>query len=187
VAGDRACGMLMERARQAFAVACVGWVNAFNPVLIVVGGTLAERQGERWLGTARAAVESSAFRAPAARVRIVPAQLGDDVGLVGAWPLVAQRRGDPTWREKRPGHSPGKDPAARAPQPTAPSLPPGPTEPSTCPAASSRDSIPRCTNASEAAWLSRPPSLRHAAALSRSQSGHRPTRTARRVIERSAS
>jgi glucokinase len=113
VAGDRACGMLMERARQAFAVACVGWVNAFNPVLIVVGGTLAERQGERWLGTARAAVESSAFRAPAARVRIVPAQLGDDVGLVGAWPLVAQRRGDPTWREKRPGHSPGKDPGSQ--------------------------------------------------------------------------
>lgn len=104
LAGDRACEFLMERARRAFAVACVGWVNAFNPALIVVGGTLAERQGERWLGAARAAVESSALRAPAARVRIVPAQLGDDVGLVGAWPLVAQRRCDPAWREKRPGH-----------------------------------------------------------------------------------
>ncbi len=101
VAGDRACELLMRRARQAFAVACVGWVNAFNPELIVVGGTLAERQGERWLGTARAAVEATAFRAPAARVRIVPAQLGDDVGLVGAWPLVAQRIGDASWREKR--------------------------------------------------------------------------------------
>jgi len=102
VAGDRACQLLMQRARWAFAVACVGWVNAFNPALIVVGGTLAERQGERWLGAARAAVQSSAFRAPAARVRIVPAQLGDDVGLVGAWPLVADRLGDPAWREKRP-------------------------------------------------------------------------------------
>ena len=102
VAGDRVCQLLMQRARWAFAVACVGWVNVFNPALIVVGGTLAERQGERWLGVARSAVESSAFRAPAARVRIVPAQLGDDVGLVGAWPLVNDRLGDPAWREKRP-------------------------------------------------------------------------------------
>lgn len=114
LAGDRTCRLLMERARRAFAVACVGWVDAFNPELIVVGGTLAERQGERWLGAARAAVESSAFRAPAARVKIVPAQLGDDVGLVGAWPLVAQRRGDPVWREKRPGRSPGDGAATDA-------------------------------------------------------------------------
>ena len=91
----------MQRARQAFAIACVGWVNAFNPERIVVGGTLAERQGERWLAPARAAVESSALRAPAARVRIVPSELGEDVGLVGAWPLVAQRHGDPAWRERR--------------------------------------------------------------------------------------
>jgi len=47
-------------------------------------------------------VESTAFREPAARVRIVPAQLGDDVGLVGAWPLVNDRLGDPAWRAKRP-------------------------------------------------------------------------------------
>ena len=101
VAGDEVCARLMQRARQAFAIACVGWVNAFNPERIVVGGTLAERQGERWLAPARAAVESSALRAPAARVRIVPSELGKDVGLVGAWPLVAQRHGDPAWRERR--------------------------------------------------------------------------------------
>ncbi|MGD0017904.1 MAG: ROK family protein [Candidatus Limnocylindrales bacterium] len=116
LAGDPACELLMQRARRAFAVACVGWVDAFNPTLIVVGGTLAERQGERWLGAARAEVESSAFRAPAARVRIVPAQLGDDVGLVGAWPLVALRSGDPTWREKRSGRLPGERPADRWPR-----------------------------------------------------------------------
>ena len=108
LAEDRACGRLMDRARLAFAVACVGWVNAFNPALIVVGGTLAERQGELWLARARAEVERTAFRAPAARVRIVPAQLGDDVGLVGAWPLVEQRSGNPVWRERRPGRPGGR-------------------------------------------------------------------------------
>jgi glucokinase len=100
-AGDPVCTSLMERARRAFAIACVGWVNAFNPERIVVGGTVAQRQGERWLEPARAAVAGTAFRAPAARVWIVPAQLGDDVGLVGAWPLVAERHGDPIWRERR--------------------------------------------------------------------------------------
>ena len=91
LAGDQSCARLMGRARRAFALACVGWVNALNPSLIVVGGTLAERQGERWLGPAREAVAREAFRTPAARVRIVPAELGEDVGLVGAWPLVAGR------------------------------------------------------------------------------------------------
>jgi glucokinase len=100
-AGDEVCARLMGRARRAFGIACVGWVNAFNPDRIVVGGTIAEQQGERWLDPARAEVAGTAFRAPAARVRIVPAELGEDVGLVGAWPLVAQRHGDPAWRERR--------------------------------------------------------------------------------------
>jgi glucokinase len=102
LAGDEACRLLMERARRAFAIACVGWVDAFDPALIVVGGTLAERQGDRWLEPARAEVRNTGFRAPAARVRIVAAELGEDVGLVGAWPLVELRLGDPSWREKRP-------------------------------------------------------------------------------------
>ncbi len=100
-AGDIVCAALMERARLAFALACVGWVNTFNPDKIVVGGTLAERQGERWLAPARAAVERSALAVPARRVRIVPAKLGEDVGLVGAWPLVVGRHGDPRWRAAR--------------------------------------------------------------------------------------
>jgi glucokinase len=101
LAGDATCTRLMERARRAFAIACVGWVNAFNPDRIVIGGTLAERQGERWLSPARDLVAQTAFRAPASRVRIVPAELGHDVGLVGAWPLVAERHGNPVWRERR--------------------------------------------------------------------------------------
>lgn len=100
-AGDALCTMLMERARRAFAISCVGWVDAFNPERIVVGGTLAERQGDRWLEPARVSVATTAFRVPAARVRIVPAELGTDVGLAGARPLVEERHGDPVWRERR--------------------------------------------------------------------------------------
>jgi predicted NBD/HSP70 family sugar kinase len=99
--GDATCTYLMERARRAFAIACVGWVNGFNPERIVIGGTLAERQGERLLSPARDLVAQTAFQAPARRVRIVPAELGHDVGLVGAWPLIAQRHGNLAWRERR--------------------------------------------------------------------------------------
>ncbi len=100
-AGDPACVRLLERARLAFAIACVGWVNAFNPDRIVVGGTLAQRQGDLWLDPARDAVRAQALRVPGSRVRIVPAELGEDVGLVGAWPLVHERFGDPFWTERR--------------------------------------------------------------------------------------
>jgi glucokinase len=101
MAGDAVCAGLMERARMAFAIACVGLVNAFNPERIVVGGTVTERQGARWLEPARVAVAATALRGPATGVRIVPAELGADVGLVGAWPLVRERHGVPDWRERR--------------------------------------------------------------------------------------
>lgn len=100
-AGDAVCTELMDRARRAFAIACVGWVNEFNPERIVVGGTLAERQGDRWLEPARLAVATTGFRRPSERVQIVPAELGNDVGLAGAWPLVEERHGNPIWRDRR--------------------------------------------------------------------------------------
>ena len=53
---------------------------------------MAMGMGEELLGPARAAVAATAFRIPRERVRIVPAALGDDVGLLGAVPLVASRR-----------------------------------------------------------------------------------------------
>jgi glucokinase len=91
-AGDVTAGEIMATARRAFAAALVGLVNAFAPELIVVGGSIARGQGDRWLQPAREEVRAHAFRIPAGRVRIVPAELGDDVGLVGALGLVAARR-----------------------------------------------------------------------------------------------
>jgi glucokinase len=86
--GDAAAAVIMNRARRSFGAALVGLVNVFNPELIVVGGTLAREQGDRWLGPARDAVAKYAFRVPRERVRIVEAALGDDVGLLGAQPLL---------------------------------------------------------------------------------------------------
>jgi glucokinase len=89
--GDAVAGRIMADARDAFAASCVSLTDIFNPSLIVVGGSLAAGQGERLLGPARTAVAHGAFRRPAARVAIVPASLGDDVGLVGALVLLEER------------------------------------------------------------------------------------------------
>jgi glucokinase len=104
-AGDRFCATLMARARRAFAIACASIVDLLDPARIVVGGSIAAAQGDRLLGPARDEIARSSFRAPAARVRVVPAALGPDVSLVGAQPLVTARLGDPAWRRGRPAPS----------------------------------------------------------------------------------
>jgi glucokinase len=88
LAGDTACAQVMDRARRALAAACVGYVNAFNPHRIVIGGSIAEHEGERLLQPIRDTVASEAFEVLARKVSIVPAGLGGDVSLAGAQPLV---------------------------------------------------------------------------------------------------
>jgi len=90
-AGDAAAAAIMTDARDAFALACVSIVDVFDPDVVIVGGGVAAGQGDAWLDPARDAVRRLAFRRPAARARIVPAALGDDVGLVGAAVLVRER------------------------------------------------------------------------------------------------
>lgn len=102
MAGDPTCTGLMDRARRAVATACAGFVNTFNPSRIVVGGSIAEHQGERLLGAVRDEIARSSFHRPGQRVRIVPAALGADVSLAGAYPLVTARIGDDAWRDHRP-------------------------------------------------------------------------------------
>jgi len=108
-AGDETCHAIMEQGRRAFALACVGFVDAFNPSRIVVGGSISAAQGDRLLGPARAEVAASAFKTPRNRVRIVPAELGDDVGLAGCHPLVIARLGDPVWRGGRQSAIPAQN------------------------------------------------------------------------------
>lgn len=89
--GDPAATEIMQTARRAFAEACVSLVDIFNPEVIVVGGSLARNQGDRWLDPARERIAAVAFRIHRRDVQLIPAALGDDVGLIGAIPLLRQR------------------------------------------------------------------------------------------------
>ena len=91
-AGDATAAKIMDYARRSFAAAVVSIVDVFNPTRVVVGGGIAIGQGDRLLQPARDAVERLSFRRQAARVAVVPALLGDDVGLIGALSLVRLAR-----------------------------------------------------------------------------------------------
>jgi len=64
-------------------IALAGMVNLLNPEMIVIGGGVANAWAlfEKRM---REEVAARAFPLPAARVRIVPAECGDDAGLLGA-------------------------------------------------------------------------------------------------------
>jgi glucokinase len=82
--GDARASSLVTRAERAVANLAVGLVNVLNPALLVVGGSIAENQPAHVLEPMRRAIAERAFRAPASAVRVVPAALGADVGMLGA-------------------------------------------------------------------------------------------------------
>ncbi len=90
-AGDPTCAAMLVRARRAIAVACVGFVNTFNPHRIIIGGSIAEGQRDRLLDEVRTAIRSEVFEVLAERVDVVAPTLGADVSLAGAHPLVVHR------------------------------------------------------------------------------------------------
>jgi glucokinase len=91
LAGDPACTRLMTDARRAVAAGCVGYVNAFNPHRIVIGGSIADAEGDRLLGPIRTAIATEVFSSLGRFVTVVPAALGGDVSLAGCQPLVMRR------------------------------------------------------------------------------------------------
>jgi glucokinase len=82
--GDERAATIVTRAERALANLAIGLVNVLNPALIVVGGSIADKQPSHVVEPMRRAIAERAFRAPAAAVRVVPAALGGDVGMLGA-------------------------------------------------------------------------------------------------------
>ena len=80
-----------ERARDALAglgrhlgAAIGSLVNIFNPEIVVIGGGFAAGAGDFVLEPARVVAGTEALAGAGNRVRIVPAQLENDAGMIGA-------------------------------------------------------------------------------------------------------
>jgi glucokinase len=93
VAGDDdACGVIATVGER-LGAGLVGIVNTFNPEVVVIGGGVS-RAGDFLLEPARRVVADRALRPSRDRVRIVPAALGEDAGMIGA-ALFARDGGAP--------------------------------------------------------------------------------------------
>lgn len=82
--GDTAALGALARIGHLLGVAIGSLANIFDPEVVVVGGGFGAAAGDLVLEPARAAARREAIEPADARLRIVPAQLGEDAGLVGA-------------------------------------------------------------------------------------------------------
>jgi len=95
--GDAACRAVLDRAWTAIGAMCANLVNVLNPEVIVVGGSIAVHHPDL-LDAVRVEIDRRAFPTPARRVRLLLAEHGDDVSLIGSLPIVNERLNDPAYR-----------------------------------------------------------------------------------------
>ncbi len=95
-AGDPGSVAILERAWVAIGALCASLVNLLDPEVIVIGGSIAEHHA-RLFEVAREELGRRAFPILLDRVRIVPADLGGDVSLIGGLPIVNDRINDPAY------------------------------------------------------------------------------------------
>lgn len=89
--GDAAAHAIVKRAGFYLGVGVVNLVHLFNPQLVVIGGGFAIGAGEMLFEPVRRTVQERAMPPFVKALRIVPAALGDDAGLMGAAALALER------------------------------------------------------------------------------------------------
>ena len=86
-AGDPLARELVEEAAQALIAGAIGIVNAFNPRRLILGGGVIEGLPELVARVTRG-VSERALEAASKALQVLPAQLHNDAGVVGAAALV---------------------------------------------------------------------------------------------------
>lgn len=86
-AGDAPARAILSEVGTHLGNALAGLVSVLNPELIVVGGG-GSHAGDFVLEPVRQVIAAKAMPGPAEVVRVVPAELGNDAGLIGAASLV---------------------------------------------------------------------------------------------------
>ena len=91
--GDSAAVGVLELIGTRLGVAISSFVNTFNPQVVVIGGGVMAA-GDLLLEPARAEVAARALGPNSEEVRIVPASLGVEAGMIGAAALAFQGMGE---------------------------------------------------------------------------------------------
>jgi glucokinase len=90
--GDQVASEVFARAATYLGIGMANLLNIFNPERIVIGGGVS-KAGEMLFEPVRRVALERAFERPGRDAEIVPAALGDDVGVVGAAAVAFQRVG----------------------------------------------------------------------------------------------
>lgn len=99
--GDANARQTYREAGRSLGIAFAALVNLLNPERLVIGGGVLPAW-ELFIPAAEQELRRRAFTAPASRVRIAPASLGDLAGVIGAAGLL--------WRERAPAGCPSSPP-----------------------------------------------------------------------------
>ncbi len=85
---------VFKRAQFYLGILVANLVNTIDPEVVVIGGGIAERLGEQYVAPVRATAREYYLRqAGRERIRIVPGELGDNAGALGAAVLGWRRLG----------------------------------------------------------------------------------------------
>jgi glucokinase len=88
-AGEEAVIDLVNRAADFLGIGMANYVNIFNPELIILGGGLIEKLGDRFVARAEASMRANGMPVLLKDVEVAQASLGDDTVIVGAAMLLA--------------------------------------------------------------------------------------------------
>ena len=89
--GDAEALAIINAAAIAVGIGCVNLLHILNPAVIVLGGGVT-KAGPLLFEPILQVIQQRSFKRPAELVEIVPAQLGDDGGLIGAAAYVLYRQ-----------------------------------------------------------------------------------------------
>ena len=89
-AGDPTAMRMVRDAGRSLGEVLAGTVNFFNPAVIVIGGDIAEAQAQLIAGV-REGIFSRSLALATRDLRIVPCQLGDRAGVIGAAIMAIDR------------------------------------------------------------------------------------------------
>jgi glucokinase len=92
-AGDPVAVRVWDETTDALGCGLTSIVNLFEPQLVVLGGGVVSGTGEQLLGPVRSHVRREAMGSAGEAARIVAAQLGSHVGVVGAAAIARERFG----------------------------------------------------------------------------------------------
>ncbi|MBI4187471.1 MAG: ROK family protein [Chloroflexi bacterium] len=92
--GDSLASEVILRAATYLGIGVANLINIFDPEMIVIGGGMS-RMGDMLFGPVRRTVSKRAYTAAAGAVRIIPSELGDDAGVIGAAVFAAEQKPGP--------------------------------------------------------------------------------------------